>query len=88
MWWLFRGSMCTWLSCTPALCGSALCANRIPKSILMYLFGYFMTYYCTRLLGRAKGGGGKTYRKAKPREDGLSETIFRDPPKLVSEAVS
>ena len=32
-------------------------------------------------LGRAKGGG-KTYRKAKPREDGPLETIFRDPPKL------
>ena len=35
-----------------------------------------------------RGGGGKTYRKAKPREDGLSETIFRDLPKAVSEAVS
>ena len=36
-------------------------------------------------LGRAKGGGGKTYRKAKPREDGQLETIFRDTPKAVSE---
>ena len=36
-------------------------------------------------LGRAKGGGGKTYRKSKPREDGLVETIFEDPPKAVSE---
>ena len=32
-------------------------------------------------------GGGKTYRKAKPREDGPSETAFRDPPKMVSEEV-
>ena len=41
------------------------------------------------LLAKAgRGGGGKTYRKAKPREDGLSETIFRDPPKMVSEEVS
>ena len=39
-------------------------------------------------LGRARGGGGKTYRKAEPHEDGPSETIFRDPSKAVSEVVS
>ena len=38
-------------------------------------------------LGRAKRGG-KTYRKAKPREDGRSKTIFRDLRKHVSEEVS
>ena len=32
-----------------------------------------------------KGGRGKTFRKAKPREDGPLETIFGDPPKTVSE---
>ena len=32
--------------------------------------------------------GGKMYRKAKPREDGLLETIFGDPPKMVSEEVT
>ena len=30
-----------------------------------------------------KGGGGKTYRKAKPREDGPLETMFGDPLKTV-----
>ena len=33
-------------------------------------------------------GRGKTYPKAKPRKDGPSETIFRDPPEAVSEVVS
>ena len=33
-----------------------------------------------------RAGEGKTYRKAK--QDGLLETIFRDPPKAVSEVVS
>ena len=31
------------------------------------------------------GGGGKTYRKGKPREDGLLETMFGESPKAVSE---
>ena len=35
-----------------------------------------------------KGGWAKTYRKAKPREDGPLEAIFGDPPKAVSEVVS
>ena len=34
------------------------------------------------------GGGGKTYRKAKPREDGPSEAVFGGPPKTVSEVVT
>ena len=34
------------------------------------------------VLGRAKGGGGKTYRTAKPREDGPSETFFETLRKL------
>ena len=32
--------------------------------------------------------GGKTYRKAKPREDGPLKPIFGDPPKMVSEDVT
>ena len=32
-----------------------------------------------------QGGGSKTYRKAKPREDGPLETTFGDPPNMVSE---
>ena len=36
----------------------------------------------------AQLSAGQTYRKAKPREDGPLETIFRDPPKAVSEVVT
>ena len=41
-------------------------------------------------LGRAKGGGAKQRGGggAKPRKDGLSETIFGDPPKTVFEGVT
>ena len=40
------------------------------------------------ILGRAKGGGGEMYRKAKPCEDGPLEAIFADPPEMVSEEVT
>ena len=35
-----------------------------------------------------KGPGGKTYQRAKPREDGPLATIFGDPPKAVFEGVT
>ena len=47
--------------------------------------GYLNLPFCNKL-GTIKRGGG-TRRKAKPREDGPLETIFRDPLKMVSEEV-
>ena len=42
-----------------------------------------VSWFCEWQLCRARGGGDKTYRKAKPREDSPSETAFWDPPREI-----
>ena len=75
----------TFMPYEPILLGGGVVFNIVSR--VPICFNAFFQHARSSNLGRAKGRG-KTYRKAKPRKDGPSEAIFRDPPKAVSEEVS